>query len=55
MKYVLSDKLKYGANESALLENREDPRYIKITDFDNDERLKGVYFKDHARGRRLAG
>ena len=27
LKYVLSDRLKYGANESALFENRDDPRY----------------------------
>ena len=37
LKYVLADKLKYGANESALLENRDDPRYIRITDFGEEK------------------
>lgn len=45
LKYLLNDKLKYGANESAELENTEFPRYIRITDFGNDGKLKDDTFK----------
>lgn len=45
LKYVLSDKLKYGANESADEENRENPRYIRITDFGKNGKLKKDTFK----------
>lgn len=45
LKYVLSERLKYGANESALYENINDPRYIRITDFGNDGKLKVDTFK----------
>lgn len=45
LKYVLSDKLKYGANESADEENREHPRYIRITDFGKNGKLKKDTFK----------
>jgi restriction endonuclease S subunit len=45
LKYLVKNKLKYGANESALFENIEDPRYIRITDFGNDGRLRDNTFK----------
>lgn len=45
LKYCLTDKLKYGANESAEYENYEHPRYIRITDFGNDGQLKKDTFK----------
>jgi len=45
LKYVLSDRLKYGANESALFDNRDDPRYIRITDFGNDGKLRKDTYK----------
>lgn len=45
LKYVISQKLMYGANESAEEEIRENPRYIRITDFGNDGKLKDDTFK----------
>lgn len=45
LKYLLKSKLKYGANESAELDNRDYPRYIRITDFGNDGKLKNDTFK----------
>jgi len=45
LKYVLNERMKYGANESALYENRNDPRYIRITDFGNDGKLRNNTFK----------
>jgi len=45
LKYLLKDKLKYGANESAVYDNREYPRYIRITDFGFDGKLKKDTFK----------
>ncbi|WP_154859636.1 restriction endonuclease subunit S [Cyclobacterium xiamenense] len=45
LKRLLAEKLKYGANESAEDENSEDPRYIRITDFGNDGKLKDDTFK----------
>jgi type I restriction enzyme S subunit len=42
LKYLLSEPLKYGANEEAKEENLTDPRYIRITDFGDD----GVLRKD---------
>src|SRR5690606_18614873 len=45
LKYVVSRKLMYGANESADEEYRENPRYIRITDFGNDGKLKDNTFK----------
>ena len=43
--YVISDKLQYGANEVAIEENIEHPRYIRITDFGADGKLKKDTFK----------
>lgn len=45
LKRVLSEPLKYGANESAELEDTELPRYIRITDFGDDGKLKDATFK----------
>jgi type I restriction enzyme S subunit len=45
LKRVLSGSLKYGANEAAELEDRNLPRYIRITDFGYDGKLKENTFK----------
>jgi hypothetical protein len=45
LKWVIEDRLKYGANESAELEDRELPRYIRITDFGDDGKLRDETFK----------
>ena len=45
LKRVLSGALKYGANESAELEDRNLPRYIRITDFGHNGKLKENTFK----------
>lgn len=45
IKNILKEPLKYGANESAELDNRSFPRYIRITDFGNDGKLKDSTFK----------
>lgn len=45
IKYVISEPLKYGANESAELEDRKFPRYIRITDFKDNGELKEYTFK----------
>lgn len=45
LKHVVIDKLKYGANESAEEEILENPRYIRITDFGKNGKLKKDTFK----------
>lgn len=40
LKHLLQAPLKYGANESASEYNETDPRYIRITDIDNEGNLK---------------
>ena len=45
LKWVISEKLKYGANESAELDNPNYPRYIRITDFSSEGKLKDDTFK----------
>ena len=45
LKFMLSEKLKYGANESAELDDPEQPRYIRITDIDEQGNLKNDTFK----------
>ena len=45
MKRLLSEKLKYGANEAAEQEVQEHPRYIRITDFGYDGQLRSETFK----------
>jgi type I restriction enzyme, S subunit len=45
LKYLVSDKLMYGANEQAELEEIKYPRYIRITDFGDDGMLRDDTFK----------
>jgi type I restriction enzyme, S subunit len=45
LKYTLKEKLKYGANESAELDDTNLPRYIRITDFWDNGKLKNDTFK----------
>lgn len=45
LKRLLDQPLKYGANEAAELEDKNFPRYIRITDFGNDGLLKTNTFK----------
>ncbi len=45
LKYVIDERLKYGANEAAVLANINEPRYIRITDFGNDGNLRKDTFK----------
>ncbi|MCX8601708.1 MULTISPECIES: restriction endonuclease subunit S [unclassified Gilliamella] len=45
LKFLLVDKLKYGANESAESEDRSQPRYIRITDIDEIGNLRDETFK----------
>ena len=44
-KRLLKEPLRYGANESGEFEDRNHPRYIRITDFKNDGTLKEDIFK----------
>lgn len=45
LKYYLAQPLQYGANESAEFENRDWPRYIRITDIKETGELKDETFK----------
>lgn len=45
MKYLLVEKLMYGANESAESEDESYPRYIRITDIDEDGCLRPDTFR----------
>lgn len=45
LKYLLDEKLMYGANESAVFENKDHPRFIRITDFGKNGELKNTTFK----------
>lgn len=45
IKYLTQSKLMYGANESAELDDRTLPRYIRITDIDQHGNLKDDTFK----------
>ncbi len=45
LKWVVKERLKYGANESAELDDKKLPRYIRITDFDEDGRLRAETFR----------
>ncbi|MFC5732552.1 restriction endonuclease subunit S [Cytobacillus gottheilii] len=44
-KYLSSERMMYGANESAELDDRDLPRYIRITDLDSQGNLKDETFK----------
>ena len=45
LKYVLESELKYGAGEPGIEENKDAPRYIRITDIGEDGQLKDDTFK----------
>jgi type I restriction enzyme, S subunit len=45
LKWIINEKLKYGANESAELEDKDLPRYIRITDFGDNGLLRDETFK----------
>jgi type I restriction enzyme S subunit len=45
LKYTLQIPLMYGLNEPAENDNPEDPRYIRITDFDENENLRIETYK----------
>lgn len=45
LKWVIVGRLKYGANESAELDDPNLPRYIRITDFDDSGHIRGETFK----------
>jgi len=45
LKFLLSEALQYGANESAEFDVPEWPRYIRITDLDDEGRLREETFK----------
>ena len=45
LKHLVNEPLKYGANESGDEDNPSNPRYIRITDFDDDGKLKDDNFK----------
>ena len=45
LKWLLKDKLKYGANESAELVDKTLPRYIRITDFDESGNIRENTFR----------
>ena len=45
LKYVLAARLKYGANEAAELDDPHLPRYVRITDIDENDGLRKETFK----------
>lgn len=45
LKYLIHGRLEYGANEVAELDDISMPRYIRITDFDDDGTLRADTFK----------
>lgn len=45
LKFVLAEPLKYGANEAAELDDPELPRYVRITDIDDNDGLREETFK----------
>ena len=45
MKFILDEPLKYGANEAAELDDKNLPRYIRITDIDESGKLRNETFK----------
>jgi restriction endonuclease S subunit len=45
LKFVLEAPLKYGANEAAELDDPELPRYVRITDIDEDGGLRDETFR----------
>jgi type I restriction enzyme S subunit len=45
LKLLLAAPLKYGANEAAELDNPDLPRYVRITDIDENDHLRDETFK----------
>ena len=45
LKWLIKERLKYGANESAELDDVSFPRYIRITDFSDEGTLRDETFK----------
>jgi restriction endonuclease S subunit len=45
LKFLITESLKYGANESAQLEDKDCPRFIRITDITEDGLLKEDTFR----------
>ena len=45
LKYLLREKLKYGANELAIDEDETQPRFVRITDISDDGTLRPDTFK----------
>lgn len=45
LKRLLREPLSYGLNEAAELEERDLPRYLRITDFDDDGKLRDDTFR----------
>lgn len=45
LKFLLAEPLKYGANEAAELDNPSLPRYVRITDINEDGTLRDDTFK----------
>ena len=45
LRHLLSERLQYGANESAELDDPELPRYVRITDIDENDCLRDETFR----------
>lgn len=45
LKHLLAEPLKYGANEAALSDDRDDPRFVRITDIADDGTLRPDTFR----------
>lgn len=45
LKFVIAAPLKYGANEAAELDDPDLPRYVRITDIDDNDGLRAETFK----------
>lgn len=45
LRHLLSERLQYGANESAELDDPDLPRYVRITDIDENDSLRDETFR----------
>lgn len=45
LRFLLSERLQYGANEAAELDDPELPRFVRITDVDDDGKLRPETFR----------
>ena len=50
LKFLLTEALKYGANEAADLDDPDLPRYIRITDIDESDNLRSETFRSLPEG-----